>query len=53
MFYDEASRQPHDQFDTRRIADRLYGIRRRDKFTSDDRAIIKSAPMFSPATADS
>lgn len=52
MFYGETSRRLQDRFDSRRIADRLYATRRRDRFNDDDRGMIAAAPLFVLATAD-
>ena len=52
MFYNDASRQLQDRFDSRRIADRLLESRRRDAFIEDDKSIIELAPLFFLATAD-
>jgi uncharacterized protein len=52
MFYNKGSRRLQDQFDTRRIADRLYQVRRHDDFSGEDRELINSAPLFFLATVD-
>jgi predicted pyridoxine 5'-phosphate oxidase superfamily flavin-nucleotide-binding protein len=49
--YHEGNRRLQDQFDSRRIADRLES-RVRKEFTPDDRAFIESASYFFLATAD-
>jgi hypothetical protein len=49
--YHEGNRRLQDQFDSRRISDRLETFTR-SRFTSDDRAFIESAPYFFLATAD-
>jgi predicted pyridoxine 5'-phosphate oxidase superfamily flavin-nucleotide-binding protein len=49
--YHEGNRRLQDQFDSRRISDRLETFTR-TQFTSDDRAFIESAPYFFLATAD-
>jgi predicted pyridoxine 5'-phosphate oxidase superfamily flavin-nucleotide-binding protein len=49
--YHEGNRRLQDQFDSRRISDRLETFTR-NQFTSDDRAFIESAPYFFLATAD-
>jgi len=51
--YHEHSRQLQDQFDTRRLADRLAETLSRTAFTDEDRAFIESRSMFFLATADS
>lgn len=50
--YHEGSRQLQDQFETRKLADRLVEVLARDEFTEDDRAFIESRPLFFIATAD-
>ena len=49
--YHEGNRRLQDQFDSRRISDRLESLARTE-FTSDDRAFIERAPYFFLATAD-
>ena len=49
--YHEGNRRLQDQFDSRRISDRLESFTR-TQFTPDDRAFIESAPYFFLATAD-
>jgi uncharacterized protein len=51
IMYHEGNRRLQDQFDSRRISDRLESFARTD-FTSDDRAFIERAPYFFLATAD-
>src|SRR3979411_2477483 len=51
IMYHEGNRQLQDQFDRRRISDRLEKFTR-TRFTPDDRAFIESAPYFFLATAD-
>lgn len=51
-FYREASRRPQDQFDTRRIADRLVHVDLLETFSEEHRDIIENALMFFLATAD-
>ena len=51
--YHQGSRQLQDQFDSRRIADRLEQVNARAAFSDHDRAFIEAAPMFFLATADS
>jgi len=50
--YHDGSRQLQDQFDTRRLADRLAEVVAHDAFTDADRAFIESRPLFFLATAD-
>ena len=49
--YHEGNRRLQDQFESRRIADRLESFVRTE-FTPDDRAFIESASYFFLATAD-
>src|ERR1700694_48850 len=49
--YHEGNRRLQDQFDSRRISDRLEKFTR-IQFTPDDRAFIESSPYFFLATAD-
>ena len=49
--YHEGNRRLQDQFDSRRISDRLETFTR-TQFTADDRAFIESASYFFLATAD-
>jgi uncharacterized protein len=51
VMYHEGNRRLQDQFDSRRISDRLEKYARKE-FTPDDRAFIESAPYFFLATAD-
>lgn len=51
-FYCEGSRRLQDQFDTRRIADRLEQVDLLTTFTDEHRDIIETASMFFLATAD-
>ena len=51
-FYHEGSRQLQDEFQSRKIADRLEQVTRRKTFTEDDRAFIESRVFFFLATAD-
>jgi predicted pyridoxine 5'-phosphate oxidase superfamily flavin-nucleotide-binding protein len=51
IMYHEGNRRLQDQFDSRRISDRLEQFTR-TQFTPDDRAFIESAPYFFLATAD-
>jgi uncharacterized protein len=51
IMYQEGNRRLQDQFDSRRISDRLEKFAR-TQFTPDDRAFIEGAPYFFLATAD-
>ena len=51
IMYHEGNRRLQDQFDSRRISDRLEKFTR-TRFTPDDRAFIESAAYFFLATAD-
>jgi predicted pyridoxine 5'-phosphate oxidase superfamily flavin-nucleotide-binding protein len=51
-FYSPASRALQDQFDTRRLADRLADVKVHDRFTPDDRAFLEVLDMFFLATVD-
>jgi len=51
IMYHEGNRRLQDQFDSRRISDRLEKFTRL-QFTPEDRAFIESAPYFFLATAD-
>lgn len=50
--YHDGSRQLQDQFDTRRLADRLEAVRAHTEFSDHDRAFIERSAMFFLATAD-
>lgn len=50
--YHEGQRSLQDQFDSRRIADRLVEVTLHDEFSPDDREFVESARMFFLATAD-
>jgi predicted pyridoxine 5'-phosphate oxidase superfamily flavin-nucleotide-binding protein len=50
--YNAGSRTLQDQFDTRRLADRLEEVTVHEVFSEDDRAFIERSPMFFLATAD-
>jgi uncharacterized protein len=52
MMYHEANRRFQDQFDSRRIADRLEQVITRTAFTDDDKTFIESRILFFLATAD-
>src|SRR3979411_1137016 len=51
IMYHEGSRRLQDQFESRRVGDRLESFAR-TQFSSDDRAFIERAPYFFLATAD-
>jgi uncharacterized protein len=50
--YHEGSRSLQDQFDTRRLADRIEERIVHDRIDDDDRAFIEARDMFFLATAD-
>jgi len=50
--YHEESRRLQDQFDTRRLADRLDERLGRTRFNDEDRAFIEAQRMFFLATTD-
>ena len=50
--YHEESRKLQDQFDSRRLADRLAGTLVRSAFTDEDRQFIAQQHMFFLATTD-
>jgi predicted pyridoxine 5'-phosphate oxidase superfamily flavin-nucleotide-binding protein len=50
--YHAGNRQLQDQFDSRRIADRLEQVTLHDRFTDGDRALVERSAMFFLATAD-
>jgi uncharacterized protein len=52
IMYHEGNRRLQDDFDSRRIADRLEERLTRTAFTADDKAFIESAVYFFLATAD-
>lgn len=52
MIYTAASRALQDQFDTRRLADRLNEVKVHDSFTEADREFIEGRDMFFLATVD-
>ena len=52
IMYHEGNRRLQDQFDSRRISDRLEEKLTRTAFTADDKAFIESAIYFFIATAD-
>jgi predicted pyridoxine 5'-phosphate oxidase superfamily flavin-nucleotide-binding protein len=51
IMYHEGNRRLQDQFESRRISDRLETFTRK-QFTPDDRLFIQSMPYFFLATAD-
>jgi len=51
-FYHGGSRRLQDQFDTRRVADRLDEVQVHTRFTPEDRALVERARMFFLATAN-
>ena len=51
-FYTEGHRSLQDQFDTRRLADRLIEVTVHDTFTANDKRFVETAPFFWLATAD-
>ena len=53
IMYHDGNRRLQDQFDSRRISDRLEEKLTRTAFTADDKAFIESAIYFFLATADS
>src|SRR6187551_3700737 len=52
IMYHEGNRRLQDQFDSRRISDRLEEKLTRTTFTADDKAYIESCAYFFLATAD-
>src|SRR5882672_1182490 len=52
IMYHDGNRALQDQFDSRRIADRLEEKLTRRAFTNDDKAFIENAQYFFIATAD-
>ena len=50
--YSPAARALQDQFDTRRLADRLAEVKVSDHFSAADRAFIEQRDMFFLATVD-
>ena len=52
IMYHQGNRQLQDQFDSRRIADRLEDKRTHTVFSADDKVLIESAIYFFVATAD-
>ena len=52
IMYHDGNRQLQDQFDSRRISDRLEEKLTRTAFTADDKAFIESTIYFFMSTAD-
>src|SRR5215204_2967955 len=52
VMYHEGNRQLQDQFDSRRISDRLEEKLMRKEISADDKQFIESLPYFFLATAD-
>lgn len=52
-FYHKESRQLQDQFDTRRLADKLEEMLVRKRLTDEDKSFIEEQAMFFLATTDS
>ena len=52
MIYSSGSRELQDQFDTRRLADRLAEVKVHDSFTAADREFVERLDMFFLATVD-
>src|SRR5256885_13448732 len=52
IMYHEGNRRLQDEFDSRRISDRLEQKLTRTAFSADDKAFIESAIYFFVATAD-
>src|SRR3954454_16625728 len=52
VMYHEGNRRLQDQFDSRRISDRLEQKLMRREFSVDDKQFIESLPYFFLATAD-
>lgn len=52
IMFNDGNRQLQDQFDSRRIADRLEEKLTRKAFTDGDRSFIQSLPFFFLATSD-
>jgi uncharacterized protein len=50
--YGDAHRRLQDQFDSRRLADRLEQVTQHYEFTESDKAFIESRDMFFLATVD-
>jgi uncharacterized protein len=52
IIYSPSSRALQDEFDTRRLADRLAEVKVHDRLTPDDRKFIERMDMFFLATVD-
>ena len=52
IMYHDGNRRLQDQFDSRRISDRLEEKLTRTEFSADDKTFIESAIYFFIATAD-
>lgn len=52
LVYSSSSRALQEQFDTRRLADRLAEVKVHDRFTPEDRDFIERRDMFFLATVD-
>jgi predicted pyridoxine 5'-phosphate oxidase superfamily flavin-nucleotide-binding protein len=52
ILYHDGNRRLQDEFDSRRIADRLEQVTTRTAFTASDKAFIEKAILFFFATAD-
>jgi uncharacterized protein len=52
LLYHQGNRRLQDEFESRRIADRLAQVTLRTAFSDDDKAFIETAPFFFLATAD-
>ena len=50
--YSPTARALQDQFDTRRLADRLAAVKVHDRFTPEDREFLERLDMFFLATVD-
>jgi hypothetical protein len=46
IMYHDGSRRLQDQFNSRRISDRLEGKLAHSQFTEGDKTIVESAPYF-------
>ena len=53
LLYSPTARALQDQFDSRRLADRLAEVTVHDRFTPEDRSFIERLDMFFLATVDS
>lgn len=51
-FYTDGHRLLQDEFDTRRLADRIDELLVHDAFTPNDKRFVETAPFFLLATAD-